>query len=215
MLTGDADRGRARHHRSRARQRARLPDRLGRLASVAVSRGDACRGRRRRRRRRSGELAFAEIVERFAAGRDDVGVVTQRAVDINDFPEHDYSLIDVDGHFALKRERQLDYITSQGCRFRCTFCADPTVYGRSWFGLGTDPRRHRTASSCGRQHRFTDIGFQDETFFTHTDRVAAIADEILRRDLDFTWMATMRADQGARLDERRARRLSAAPGCGA
>jgi radical SAM superfamily enzyme YgiQ (UPF0313 family) len=31
--------------------------------------------------------------------------------------------------------------------------------------------------------------------------VAAIADEFLRRDLRFTWMATMRADQGARLDE--------------
>jgi radical SAM superfamily enzyme YgiQ (UPF0313 family) len=52
------------------------------------------------------------------------------------------------------------------------------------------------------RYRFTDIGFQDETFFTHTDRVAAIADEILRRDLEFTWMATMRADQGARLDDR-------------
>jgi radical SAM superfamily enzyme YgiQ (UPF0313 family) len=148
-----------------------------------------------------GELAFADIVERFAAGERHVGVVTQRAVDINDFPEHDYSLIDVEGHFALKRERQLDYITSQGCRFRCTFCADPTVYGRSWFGL--EPIRVGTElQQLWATYRFTDIGFQDETFFTHTDRVGAIADEILRRDLDFTWMATMRADQGARLDER-------------
>jgi radical SAM superfamily enzyme YgiQ (UPF0313 family) len=148
-----------------------------------------------------GELALAEIVERFAAGERHVGVVTQRAVDINDFPEHDYSLIDVQGHFALKRERQLDYITSQGCRFRCAFCADPTVYGRSWFGL--EPIRVGTElQQLWTTYRFTDIGFQDETFFTHTDRVAAIADEILRRDLDFTWMATMRADQGARLDER-------------
>jgi anaerobic magnesium-protoporphyrin IX monomethyl ester cyclase len=148
-----------------------------------------------------GELAFADIVERFAAGERRVGVVTQRAVDINDFPEHDYSLIDVGGHFALKHERQLDYITSQGCRFRCAFCADPTVYGRSWFGL--EPMRVGTElQQLWTTYRFTDVGFQDETFFTHADRVAAIADEILRRDLDFTWMATMRADQGARLDER-------------
>ena len=161
-----------------------------------------------------GERTFAEIVERFAAGDDASGVagclthatsgvplVSRPVDDINDFPEHDYSLIDVERHFAMKGERQLDYITSQGCRFRCTFCADPIVYGRSWSGLesirvGTELQQLWT------KHRFTDVGLQDETFFTHADRVASIADEILRRDLEFTWMATMRADQGARLDER-------------
>jgi radical SAM superfamily enzyme YgiQ (UPF0313 family) len=51
------------------------------------------------------------------------------------------------------------------------------------------------------RHHFTDVGFQDETFFTQPQRVAAIADEIRRRELRFTWMATMRGDQGARLDE--------------
>src|SRR5262245_2087666 len=163
-----------------------------------------------------GERTFAEVVERFAAGEtaDDVPgciaatsgtrmrpLVARPAVDINDLPEHDYSLIDVERHFALKRERQLDYITSQGCRFRCTFCADPTVYGRGWFGL--EPIRVGTElQHLWQRYRFTDVGFQDETFFTHADRVAAIADGILRRDLEFTWMATMRADQGARLDER-------------
>jgi radical SAM superfamily enzyme YgiQ (UPF0313 family) len=163
-----------------------------------------------------GELTFAEVVERFAAGEpaDDVsGCIAagpearmrprapRSAVDVNELPEHDYSLIDVGRHFALKGERQLDYITSQGCRFRCTFCADPTVYGRGWFGL--EPVRvGAELQQLWNAYRFTDIGFQDETFFTHADRVAAIADEMLRRDLDVTWMATMRADQGARLDER-------------
>ena len=147
-----------------------------------------------------GERAFAEIVERFAAGENAAGVVSRPTTDINDFPEHDYSLIDVERHFAQKGERQLDYITSQGCRFRCAFCADPTVYGRNWFGL--EPIRIGTElQQLWATYRFTDIGFQDETFFTHADRVASIADEILRRDLEFTWMATMRADQGARLDD--------------
>jgi radical SAM superfamily enzyme YgiQ (UPF0313 family) len=163
-----------------------------------------------------GEQTFAALVDRFASGesgqgvagsviRDDVtGEVrinrTRGTCDINQFPEHDYGLISVDRYFARKRERQLDYVTSQGCRFRCTFCSDPAVYGRNWFGLeavrvGTELERlwHR--------HGFNDVGFQDETFFTHPNRVVAIAEEILRRDLRFTWMATMRADQGARLDE--------------
>ena len=161
-----------------------------------------------------GERAFADLVERYAAGEDGSDVpgcltakdpgapqISRPVADINDFPEHDYSLVDVERHFALKGERQLDYVTSQGCRFRCTFCADPTVFGRGWFGL--EPIRVGTElQQLWTRYRFTDIGFQDETFFTHADRVAAIADEILRRDLEFTWMATMRADQGARLDDR-------------
>ncbi|PYQ98233.1 MAG: B12-binding domain-containing radical SAM protein [Acidobacteria bacterium] len=166
-----------------------------------------------------GEEAFADLVERFAAGRtgqdgrdgqegedgengrDATGVIARRpARDINDFPEHDYGLIAVERYFALKRERQLDYTTSQGCRFRCTFCADPTVYGRAWSGL--EPARVATElDRLWHRHHFTDVGFQDETFFTHANRVGAIAEEILGRDLHFTWMATMRGDQGARLDE--------------
>jgi radical SAM superfamily enzyme YgiQ (UPF0313 family) len=163
-----------------------------------------------------GEQTFAELVERFAAGEDALGVAGCAAMgadgqvalnppratgDINGFPVHDYGLIAVERHFSRKRERQLDYVTSQGCRFRCTFCSDPTVYGRAWFGL--EPARvGDELERLWRAYRYTDVGFQDETFFTHAARVAAIADEILRRDLSFTWMATMRGDQGARLDER-------------
>lgn len=148
-----------------------------------------------------GEGAFADLVDRYAAGERNGGIVRGATVDINDLPPHDYSLIDVEQHFMRKGERQLDYITSQGCRFRCTFCADPTVYGRSWSGL--EPMRvGAELQQLRNRHRYTDVGFQDETFFTHADRVAGIAEEILRRDLEFTWMATMRADQGARLDER-------------
>ena len=159
-----------------------------------------------------GERTMADLVDRCAAGESAIGVAgcvargetapnpPRPTADINDLPEHDYGLIAVDRYFALKGERQLDYVTSQGCRFRCTFCADPTVYGRGWFGL--EPARVGTElERLWLQYRFTDVGFQDETFFTHANRVGAIAEEILRRDLTFTWMATMRADQGARLDE--------------
>ena len=163
-----------------------------------------------------GEQTFADLVDRFAEGESVRGVAGCVAVDgasgevllnppratadINSFPEHDYGLIAVPRYFGLKGERQLDYVTSQGCRFRCTFCADPTVYGRGWFGL--EPAR--VGSELDRlwhRYGFTDVGFQDETFFTHANRVVTIAEEILQRDLRFTWMATMRADQGARLDD--------------
>jgi radical SAM superfamily enzyme YgiQ (UPF0313 family) len=164
-----------------------------------------------------GEETFKELVDRIASGdgfRDVAGSIARdegvaggicmnlprQTRDLNRFPSHDYSLTPVARYFSLKGERQLDYITSQGCRFRCTFCADPTVYGRAWYGL--EPARvGEELDHLWRRHQFTDVGFQDETFFTHAPRVAAIADQILQRNLRFTWMATMRADQGMRLDE--------------
>ena len=59
--------------------------------------------------------------------------------DVNDLSPHRYDLIDVGGFFELKGKRQLDYISSQGCHFRCAFCSDPFVYNRQWTGL--DPER--------------------------------------------------------------------------
>jgi radical SAM superfamily enzyme YgiQ (UPF0313 family) len=158
-----------------------------------------------------GEDAFAEIVARLAEGSTLEGIAGCHAAgsapgpfrplrDINEFPAHDYGLIPVETYFALKRQRQLDYISSQGCRFRCAFCADPFVYKRGWFGL-EPARMGEELEGLWRRHGFDDVNFQDETFFTTPKRVAAIADEFLRRGLRFTWTATMRADQGFRLDE--------------
>ncbi|MBI2833311.1 MAG: radical SAM protein [Acidobacteria bacterium] len=163
-----------------------------------------------------GEVTFAEIVER-AANRerfDAVGGTAWRSAagevvlnpprpmrDVNDFTSHDYDLIDVDRYFARKRHRQIDYISSQGCRFRCTFCADPHVYKRAWSGLTPDRMGDELARLWTR-HRFVDVGFQDETFFTSPPRVVSIAEALLGRGLKFSWTATLRADQGFRLDDR-------------
>ena len=158
-----------------------------------------------------GEDAFAEIVARLAEGATLEGIPGCHAAaappgparsprDLNEFPAHDYDLIPVERYFGLKQQRQLDYISSQGCRFRCAFCADPFVYRRGWWGL--EPARvGEELEALWRRYGVEDVNFQDETFFTTTKRVAAIADEFLRRRVDFTWTATMRADQGFRLDE--------------
>ena len=154
---------------------------------------------------------FVEIVERLAAGdivarlsghgeRGDGGPPTRRSRDLNEFRAHDYSLIPVERYFALKEQRQIDYISSQGCRFRCAFCADPAVYERGWTGLHPSawPRRSRPAPAS---YGIDEVAFQDETFFTHPPRVDALADEFLRRGTAITWTATLRADQACRLGE--------------
>ncbi|MBI4476787.1 MAG: B12-binding domain-containing radical SAM protein [Acidobacteria bacterium] len=158
-----------------------------------------------------GTLSVSRRVKPDSAPYDVPGSATRRGgvpvlhppralEDINHFPAHDYSLIPVERYFALKGRRQLDYISSQGCRFRCAFCADPNVYSRGWVGL--EPRRiGDELESLWRRYRFDEVSFQDETFFTQASRVDAICDEFLSRRLPVRWTATMRADQGFRLEE--------------
>jgi anaerobic magnesium-protoporphyrin IX monomethyl ester cyclase len=147
-----------------------------------------------------GEDTFRKIVDRLIAGGNVAGIHTAAMQELNAFPAHDYSLIAVERYFALKGARQIDYISSQGCRFRCAFCADPAVFNRGWTGLA--PERIATEIAfLRRRHAVADVAFQDETFFTHTQRVNALADEFLKRNLSITWTATLRADQACRLGD--------------
>ena len=162
-----------------------------------------------------GEETFAEIVERLAGGRTLEGCAgcTARLTDgrivqnparplqpVERFRAHDYRLISVPRYYELKERRQLDFITSQGCNFRCAFCSDPFVYGRKWVGLDPGLIGLRLGELWER-YRFDDVNFQDETFFTRRERVQAMADGIVESGRKFTWAATMRADQGVRLPE--------------
>lgn len=162
-----------------------------------------------------GEETFAEIIACLLAGeslanvlgcgyKDENGRVIlnfPRVMrNINHFPQQDYSLIPVEEYFKQKGQRQLDYISSQGCRFRCNFCADPAVFNRGWYGFEPE-RMVSEISHLWHQYRFTDLALQDETYFTHPGRVAKIAEGFLREELDFTWFGTLRADQGKRTDD--------------
>ncbi len=162
-----------------------------------------------------GEETFSEIVNRLAHGRslervrgcligsDSKPILNsiRPPADINNFPGHDYELIDVEEYFEKKGRRQLDYISSQGCHFRCNFCADPAVFKRRWFGLAPERVVSEISELWSRYH-FTDLSFQDETYFTNQQRVGDIAEGFLKRNLAFSWFGTMRADQGRRLDEK-------------
>lgn len=161
-----------------------------------------------------GELTFLEIVQRRAEGRDlhgcrgcthaeserIVGERPRELADLETLARHDFSLIDAEPYFRAKGRRQMDYISSQGCPFRCAFCADPEVYRRKWTGLGAD-RMVEEIADLHRRLGFDDLAFQDETFFTSTGRIGAMCEGFLTEGLGLTWTATMRADQGVRLDE--------------
>ncbi|CAN5739395.1 radical SAM protein [soil metagenome] len=161
-----------------------------------------------------GEETFSEIVEALARGEtpSDIQGTSARVngepvrglprplKPMSGLPAHNYDLIPVEQYFKLKGERQLDYISSTGCFFRCSFCADPFVYNRRWVGL--EPERIAAETNdLWHRYRFTELAFQDETFFTYPQRVAEIAEAFVDSGSRFSWTATMRADQGFRLPD--------------
>jgi radical SAM superfamily enzyme YgiQ (UPF0313 family) len=162
-----------------------------------------------------GEATFVDIVQRLCDGRSlegCAGCMYRRAdgsvhvnppralLPLDRFRPHDYDLIDVERYYQLKGKRQLDYISSQGCNFRCAFCSDPFVYGRKWVGI--DPGSMvAKLRSLWEKYRFDDLNFQDETFFTKRERIRSMAQQIVDSGMRFTWAATMRADQGVRLPD--------------
>jgi anaerobic magnesium-protoporphyrin IX monomethyl ester cyclase len=170
-----------------------------------------------------GEVTFAELCDHLAEGhrvqhqgiegiegipgltyRDPTGQILANPPrpfnDMNDFARHNYELIEVPRYYGLKGKKQLDYISSEGCPYRCAFCADPFVYQRKWAGLDPD-RMADEIEGLWQRYRFDDINFQDETFFTYPKRVEAFADQLIARQIPTTWAATMRADQGTRMDD--------------
>jgi radical SAM superfamily enzyme YgiQ (UPF0313 family) len=113
---------------------------------------------------------------------------------MDSFGRVNYDLINVERYFEKKGKRQFDYISSTGCYFRCAFCADPFVYERNYTAI--------PAAKMGddlQKYKFSDLNFQDETFFTYANRIEEFTKELISRKLNISWAATMRADQGERL----------------
>lgn len=124
----------------------------------------------------------------------------RKFIDINSFPAYDYDLLPLETYFQLKGRRQLDFYSSQGCPYRCAFCADPFVYNRRWSGL-KGSRMLFDVFDAVRKYNIDDVVFQDENFFANRKRVLDFCEGFRQHNMTFSWSATSRADQIAPLDD--------------
>lgn len=162
-----------------------------------------------------GEITFQEIVTSLIEGadlndirgicfRDKKGEVIKNPprvlTKMDELPEVNYELIKVEDYFKKKGQFQFDFISSIGCFYRCTFCADPYVFGRKFSAI-SPTKMLDTFEKNYKKYRFNSINFQDETFFTYRDRVIEMAEGLIERNIKIKWAATMRADQGDRLSQ--------------
>jgi anaerobic magnesium-protoporphyrin IX monomethyl ester cyclase len=162
-----------------------------------------------------GEISFNELVNAFDNKSKNFSTIpgicykekmeikqstSRNLYNMDDLPVVNYNLIDVENYFRFKKYRQFDYITSAGCFFRCSFCADPFVYKRKYSAYSSK-RIGEEIDYYWSRYKFEELSFQDETFFTYKERILEMAEEFLKRGIKLKWRATMRADQGSRISE--------------
>lgn len=161
-----------------------------------------------------GERTFADAVAAIESGgawrespgltwRDGDRVVKNRPrafEDVNRFPAADFDLIDLERYFSFRGVRRLDFCSSQGCPFQCTFCADPQVFKQRWSGLKPERVVAEIAERTAR-HRLTEVFFNDDNFFTDLRRTEAICRGLLDAGVRVRWFGTGRADLLRRLTD--------------
>jgi radical SAM superfamily enzyme YgiQ (UPF0313 family) len=119
-------------------------------------------------------------------------------VDVNTFPRARFEALDLPRYFRFRGQRRLDYCSSQGCPFVCSFCADPRVYGQRWSGLRPERVVAEIAEQVAR-HRLEQVFFNDDNFFTDLRRTEAICRGLLAAGVNVRWFGTGRADLLRRL----------------
>jgi radical SAM superfamily enzyme YgiQ (UPF0313 family) len=161
-----------------------------------------------------GERTFEDVVQALEAG---VGYASVPGVtwsrggetvknpprpfeDVNRFPRTDFGLIDMERYFALRGVRRLDFCSSQGCPFECSFCADPMVYQQRWSGLRAERVVDELVEHV-RRYRLSEVFFNDDNFFTDLRRTEAICRGLLANSLRVRWFGTGRGDLLRRLTD--------------
>ena len=146
-----------------------------------------------------GERTFYELVHRLEQHRSLKGILgvsykvrgkvfhnpDRPFEDINNFPPLPYHLIDVEKYVRASEygSRTIDYVSSMGCPFRCSFCSEQLVNKRRWSGLPAE-RVIEDLKHLNHQYQINTVFFHDSNFFVDENRVREICRGILKNKLD-------------------------------
>ncbi len=162
-----------------------------------------------------GEITFTELVHRLERNEslDGVQGITYTKngqivnnpdrpfEDPNNFPPTPFELVNVGSYVRnMNGQRSIDYMSSRGCPFKCSFCSENMMSARRWAGL----RAERVVDELEYLSSTYDINhfrIRDSNFFVDKDRVRKICQGIIERRLKITWgLANGRVDQLNRFD---------------
>ena len=134
--------------------------------------------------------------------------------DMNNFPPTPFDMYAV-SKCVTERDgkKSINLFTSQGCPYRCGFCAEPLVTKRRWFGMSAE-RVVGEMEFLYNNFGINDFILDDPNFFVDQNRVRRIAELILEKGLNISWRnANGRVNQLIKFDDAFWRLLKKS-GCG-
>lgn len=129
----------------------------------------------------------------------------EKFVNLEELPELDFSLIDVEKYvyqrISTKLKRALPYESSRGCPHRCTFCIN-VVIGNRVYRTKTPEKVVKEVEHLIKKYNLNYILFIEDNFFLDRERVKKICEGIIKKKLKFNWFAECRADyfKGGHID---------------
>ena len=168
--------------------------------------------------RGQGERTVLEIAAKLSQGEDftDVEGITftrdgetvsnpsRKMEDIDNFPRLPYEKMENPEQYInnmpLYGSRTINYLSSQGCPFRCQFCAEPMVYERHW-KVHSPERVLADLEFLHSLFKINGISFSDPNFFGNEKRAREIASGMVEKNLKFGWNACARASQIANFSD--------------
>jgi len=157
-----------------------------------------------------GEESFLQLVLRMEQGQSlrglegivykDHGEIVNNPdrpfLDLDTLPPVPYHLIQIDKylHRYFDEDRVLEFETSRGCPFNCTFCYNPLYSQRRWRALSA-PRLLELLTPLVETYGVNAFHFVDDGFFIDHERAREIMKGVLKR----RWSIKM-GFQGSRID---------------
>jgi len=126
--------------------------------------------------------------------------------DLNNMPPMAYHLIDFKNYpgppnrRSSPKDRFSNFRSSQGCPWRCAYCADPLVFNRRWTSLSPE-RTVDELENLSKKYGITYVDFVDDTFIVNKKITIAFAKEMIRRKVPIKWSANVRTGSIARLEQ--------------
>jgi radical SAM superfamily enzyme YgiQ (UPF0313 family) len=153
--------------------------------------------------RLQGEQPFSDLVDSLINNRNVSsipGVITREHgkdikpvfLDKNIFPVYPWHLLDIEEYIRSNRylgQRVLNYISSQGCPYKCGYCSETASYNCHWKAFSAQ----RTLSEIQElqvNYQLDGIKFYDSNFFVNPKRVIEFAQGLLNSKSRLKWGAS-------------------------
>lgn len=141
-----------------------------------------------------GEQAFHDLVKNIRDGNSVDDIIAYDYIDKENFPIYDFNLVDMNKYIIpYVSSRTISLYASQGCPFKCKFCAVNSVYGTKYSGWKVEQVVDLVAF-CVRKYLINGVHFDDENFFVGKKRALKFASLLLKRGLHINWSADARVD---------------------